>query len=62
MVPSALAAFLMTNAALFVTASQMFGDPFVLILLGVVFGALLATPQLRERLQIGEVGTLRLAG
>ena len=42
----ALVAFLVANAISFVTASQVFGDPFVLILIGIVFGALLATPRL----------------
>lgn len=45
-VTNALSAFLVTNMILFVTASQVFGDPFVLILLGILFGALLATPRL----------------
>ena len=61
-VPPALAAFLITNAVLFVTASQIFGDPFVLILLGMVFGALLATPRLRERLALTEASVLRPGG
>ena len=46
-VTNALSAFLVTNMIRFVTASQVFGDPFVLTLLGVLFGALLATPRLR---------------
>ncbi len=45
----ALTAFLLTNLILFVTASQVFGDPFVLILMGMAVGALLATPRLLRR-------------
>lgn len=37
-----LMAFLLVNGILFVTASQVFGDPFVLIVLGTIFGAVLS--------------------
>ena len=42
----ALVSFLLANLLLFITASQVFGDPFILILMGLVLGALLATPRL----------------
>ncbi len=50
-----LAAFLPANAAVFLTAHQVFGDPFVLIVLGLVTGSILAFPKivLRERLSLG---------
>lgn len=50
-----LAAFLPANAAVFLTAHQVFGDPFVLIVLGLVTGSILAFPKivLRERLGLG---------
>jgi hypothetical protein len=44
-----LVAFLLVNIVLFVTASQVFGDPFVLIILGIVFGCVLATSRVLER-------------
>jgi hypothetical protein len=44
----ALLAFLPANAAVFFTAHQVFGDPFILILLGWMSGAVLALP--REQL------------
>ena len=59
----ALVAFLLANMILFITASQIFCDPFVLILLGIVFGALLATPRLQARQQTSPVSDMRgLAG
>jgi len=39
-----IAAFLMANAAVYVTAFQIFGDPFVLLVLGMLLGFLLAAP------------------
>ncbi len=44
----ALVAFLAANIFIFITASQIFGDPFVLICLGIALGALLATPRLKN--------------
>lgn len=46
-----LAAFLPANAAVFLTAHEVYGDPFVLIVLGLVGGSLLAYPTivLRDR-------------
>lgn len=41
-----LAAFLPANAAVFITAHQVFGDPFVLIVLGLVAGSILAYPKI----------------
>ena len=62
-VAMALVAFLVANMILFIAASQIFGDPFVLILLGIVFGALLATPRLQARQHKSHVSELRgLAG
>lgn len=61
----ALVAFLVANIILFIAASQIFGDPFVLILLGIAFGALLATPRLGQRQQKSQgsdVRTLAAAG
>ena len=61
----ALVAFLVANIILFITASQIFGDPFVLILLGISFGALLATPRLgqgQQKSQVSDVRTGAVAG
>jgi hypothetical protein len=44
-----LAAFLVANLAVFFVATQLFGDLFVLLLLGLVAGFFLATPVLAER-------------
>jgi hypothetical protein len=38
-------AFLSANGAVFLTAHQVFGDPFVLIVLGWLAGLLLAVPR-----------------
>jgi hypothetical protein len=46
-----LVAFLMANLAVFFVATQLFGDLFVLLLLGLVAGFFLATPVLAEREQ-----------
>ncbi len=46
-----LAAFLVANLAVFFVATQLFGDLFVLLLLGLVAGFFLATPVLAEREQ-----------
>lgn len=54
-VAAALSAFLLANSVVFVTAAQVFGDPFVLIFLGMAFGALLAVPRLVNRQPIGDV-------
>jgi hypothetical protein len=43
-----IVAFLPANAAVFLSAHQVFGDPFVLIVLGWITGALLAFPALIE--------------
>jgi len=44
-----LVAFLVANLAVFFVATQLFGDLFVLLLLGMVAGFFLATPVLAER-------------
>ena len=44
-----LIAFLPANAAVFLTAHQVYGDPFVLLTLGWMAGALLAHPRLAAR-------------
>lgn len=44
-----IAAILIANTAAFVVATQAFGDPYVLILLGILSGFLLAMPVLAER-------------
>jgi hypothetical protein len=41
-----LIAFLPANAVVFLTAHQVFGDPFVLIVLGLVTGSILAFPRM----------------
>lgn len=46
-----LAAFLVANLSVFFVATQVFGDLFVLLLLGLVSGFLVATPVLAEREQ-----------
>jgi hypothetical protein len=46
-----LVAFLVANLAVFFVATQLFGDLFVLLLLGLVAGFFLATPVLAEREQ-----------
>jgi len=43
-----LIAFLFANAVLFAVAHQIFGDPLVLYVIGVVFGMALAVPHMRE--------------
>lgn len=53
-----LAAFLLANVAVFFVATQLFGDLFVLLLLGLVTGFFLATPVLAEREQANR-GALR---
>ncbi len=58
----ALVAFLVANVFSFVTASQVFGDPFVLILMGIAFGALLAAPRLRSPPQKNEANALTPSG
>jgi hypothetical protein len=44
-----LVALLATNAVLFVIAHQVFGDPFVLIILGLLLGFIMATPKIVMR-------------
>jgi hypothetical protein len=39
-----LIAILPSNAVVFVSAQQLYGDPFVLIVLGAIFGLVLAFP------------------
>ena len=46
-----LVAFLVANLAVFFIATQLFGDLFVLIILGLVAGFFVATPVLAEREQ-----------
>jgi hypothetical protein len=41
-----LAAFLPANAAVFLTAHQVFGDPFILIVIGLATGSILAFPRI----------------
>ena len=50
-----LAAFLVANLAVFFVATQVFGDLFVLLLLGLVAGFFLATPTLAEREHTGHM-------
>ena len=45
----ALVAFLVSNLAVFFIATQLFGDLFVLLMLGLVSGFFIATPVLAER-------------
>lgn len=45
----ALAAFLVANAGVFLVATQVFNDPFILLLLGWSAGFLIALPQVVER-------------
>jgi hypothetical protein len=51
-----LLAFLIANLAVFFVATQLFGDLFVLILLGLMLGFFLATPILAERAQVQTEG------
>jgi hypothetical protein len=44
-----LIAFLPANAMVFLTAHQVFGDPFVLIILGLIAGSILAFPRICSR-------------
>ncbi|HXI93330.1 MAG TPA: hypothetical protein VNO24_25245 [Blastocatellia bacterium] len=44
-----LAAFLMTNGVVFIIAHQVFGDPFVLIVLGFFLGFVIAMPKMQLR-------------
>jgi hypothetical protein len=44
-----LVAFLIANLAVFSVATQLFGDLFVLLILGTIAGFFLATPVLAER-------------
>jgi hypothetical protein len=44
-----LAAFLMTNGVVYIIAHQVFGDPFVLIVLGFFLGFVLAMPKMAMR-------------
>jgi hypothetical protein len=44
-----LASFLVANAATFVVATQVYGDIFVLFLIGTTLAALMALPILSER-------------
>ena len=44
-----LVALLMTNGVVYVIAHQVFGDPFVLIILGILLGFVMATPKLLMR-------------
>jgi len=53
-----LAAFLIANLAVFSVATQLFGDLFVLLMLGMAAGFLLATPELAER-EKAQRGTAR---
>ena len=41
--------FLLANAAVFVTAHQVFGDPFVLVIIGWLLGFVLAIPGFKDR-------------
>jgi len=44
-----LIAFLMTNGAVYIIAHQVFGDPFVLIVLGFLLGFVIAMPKMQPR-------------
>lgn len=44
-----LASILVANVASFSVATQAFGDVFVLLFLGIIFGSLLATPRILDR-------------
>jgi peptidoglycan/LPS O-acetylase OafA/YrhL len=44
-----LASFLVANVATFTVATQVYGDIFILLLVGTALGALLAMPVLAER-------------
>ena len=44
-----IGAFLMTNGVVYIIAHQVFGDPFVLIVLGFFLGFVLATPKMAMR-------------
>jgi hypothetical protein len=44
-----LAAFLITNGAVYIIAHQVFGDPFVLIVLGFLLGFVIAMPKMQLR-------------
>ncbi len=44
-----LVAFLATNGVVYVIAHQVFGDPFVLIILGFFLGFVMATPKIIQR-------------
>jgi hypothetical protein len=48
-----LVAFLVANLAVFFVATQLFGDLFILLMLGLVSGFFLATPVLAERERAG---------
>jgi hypothetical protein len=47
--PAGLMAFLTTNAFVFTIAHQVFGDPFVLIILGFFVGFILAMPKMQQK-------------
>lgn len=49
-------AFLITNGFVYTIAHQVFGDPFVLILLGFFLGFVLAMPKMQERQQRKTLG------
>lgn len=47
-----LTAFLITNGFVYVIAHQVFGDPFVLIILGFLLGFVMAAPKIIEKSQV----------
>jgi len=47
-----LVAFGLANIVFFFSASQVYGDPFILLMLGICFGAFLAVPSLIARQQL----------
>ena len=51
-----VAAFLAANFATFIIAHQIFGDPFVLVILGLAAGVLLAVPDLAAEEEEGALG------
>lgn len=58
----ALLAFLLANLAVFIVATQVFGDVFVLIILGLLAGFFAATPVLAEREMVQPAAARRPSG
>jgi len=60
-VAAGLLALLVSNLAVFATASQVFGDPFVLLLLGLCLGFVLRVPPDTSRVSRDDAGPTRVS-